>query len=360
MTGFAYRERVAALRRAMEGEGLAALAVTSAANRRYLTGFTGSAGIAWITPTDAALVVDSRYWEQAEAEAAPAGFRVVRQGPDGPVPVLQRLAAGPFGFERDHVSYGQVEAWRGAGLRPVPAPPLVDRMRWVKDPAELALIRRAVAVAEEALARVLPLVRPGVLEAELALELEFRMRRLGAEGVSFPPIVASGPRGALPHGRASDRRIGAGELVTLDFGAVVGGYASDVTRTFAVGQPPPEARALYAVVRRALEAGVAALRPGVRGTDVDAAARAVIDAAGHGPHFGHGLGHGVGLAAHEGPRLSRNAPDDVVPSGAVVTVEPGVYLPGWGGIRLEDMVLVGPGGAERLTRAPEELQVLGG
>lgn len=354
-----YEDRLAQLRRLLAAEGLSAFLVASAENRQYLTGFRGSAGLLWITQADAALLVDARYWEQAEAEVG-GRCRVVRQGPEGPLPELKRLAQQPFGFEAHIVPFSQVEAWRGAGLSPVPAPPLVERLRSCKNGEEMARIRQAVALAEEAIARVLPLLGPGMPEEEVALELEVRLRRLGAEAAAFPPVVASGPRAAWPHARASKRRLQAGDLVLVDAGAVVDGYCSDITRTYAVGEASEKARELYRVVRRAQQAAIAALGPGVRAVDADAAGRAVIEAAGYGDQFGHGMGHGVGLQVHEGPRLGRNAGEEVVPLGAVLTVEPGIYLPGWGGIRIEDVVVVGPEGAERLSEAPDELHVVGG
>jgi Xaa-Pro aminopeptidase len=341
-----------------------ALLVSDAAGRRYMTGFTGSSGVAWVTAADAALVVDSRYWEQAEEESASAGWRVVRQGREGLAAALVQLVkeAGVrrLGFAAEHVSFAQHEAWRAAlpGVELVAVPPLVDRLRQSKDATEVAAIRRAAQLTDDALAAVLPLVRPGAAEADLALEIEFQARRAGAEAAAFPFIVASGPRGSLPHGVASSRRLAAGDMVTFDIGVRWAGYHSDMTRTYAVGEPGVEARAVHRTVLDALDAGLAALRPGARGVDVDAAARARIDAAGHGEHFGHGLGHGVGLAVHEGPRLAATAGDDVVVEGAVVTLEPGIYLPGWGGIRIEDLVVVRSGGPEVLTRSPRDLLVL--
>lgn len=351
--------RLSLLRARMSAAGLPALLVTDAVNRRYLSGFTGSAGWLLVTATSAVLITDFRYEEQAQAEAAGWSVVVYRQ-PDRSETVLARILAeegiAALGFDPDAVSvtaHGRLaEALGGVELRP--APQLVTALRAVKDEGELALIRRAVAVAEEAFARLLPLVRPGRSERELALELEFLMRRLGAEAAAFDVIVVSGPRSSLPHGRPGERRIAPGDLVTFDFGARVGGYHSDVTRTLVVGKADARQREVYEVVRAAQAAALAAVREGVKAGEVDCAARAVIGAAGYGERFGHSTGHGLGLEVHEFPTLAPNR-EDRLAAGMVVTVEPGVYIPGWGGVRIEDTVIVTASGCEVLCRTPKEL-----
>jgi len=230
----------------------------------------------------------------------------------------------------------------------------LDRLRWQKDADEVAAIRRAAAIADAAFLEVLPLLRPGTTEREVAAALEYAMRRGGADGVAFATIVASGPRAALPHARATDRPIGRGEFVIVDFGAVVEGYHSDCTRTVVTAPASARHREVYAVVLDALEATLATLRAGMTGREADAVARERIVRAGYGEAFGHGLGHGVGLAVHEGPRLSPRE-EAVLPPGTVVTVEPGIYLAGWGGCRIEDLVVVADGAPEVLTQTPKAL-----
>jgi Xaa-Pro aminopeptidase len=336
-------------------EHLDALLVVKPENRRYLTGFTGSAGAVAIFPDRAFLLVDFRYLEQAGAEAP--GFSLVRikTAIYEPGAFLREQGVRRVGFEADAVTVAQ---WRQL-QEPAPGPEFVpleglDRLRWRKSAEEIALIRRAAEIGDAALRAVLPQVRPGVRERDLALELEYRMRRLGADGVAFDSIVASGPRSALPHGRAADRPIENGDLVTFDWGATVQGYHSDCTRTVVAGKATARQREIYHLVGEALTAALAGLRPGITGKEADALARDRIAAAGHGDDFGHGLGHGVGLAVHEGPTLSPRE-EAVLEPGVVVTVEPGIYLRGWGGVRLEDLVVLREHGPEILTTSPKEL-----
>lgn len=354
-------QRVEALRRRLAEENLDALLVTAPPNRAYLSGFTGSHGTLVITSSAAMLLTDSRYVEQASAQAP--GFEVRDEGADGLaalVETVKRLGPRRTGFEGRTVSVATLRQWE-EGLHDatalVPTEGLVEELRLVKDAGEVALLRRAAALADAGFEKLRELVRPGRKERDIALELEFFLRREGAEKAGFEFIVASGPRGSLPHGVASERVIAAGELVTVDFGCFVEGYTSDLTRTVAVGRPPERWREVYEVVRQAQEEGVAAVKPGRTGAEVDAAAREVIARAGFGDFFGHGLGHGVGREIHEGPRLRRTA-TEVLRPGMVVTVEPGIYLPGEGGVRIEDMVLVTEEGGERLTRARRDLVIL--
>lgn len=355
-------DRLGRLRRELAAAGAQALVVDSPFNRRYLSGFTGSDGLLWVTPADAALVVDFRYWEQARQQA-PA-WRLVRQDPGSrPEEALIRLcrSAGiaKLGVEGSHLPVQRYFEWRQSlGVELLALAPLVERLRAVKDAAEVAAVRQAAQLADAALAAVLPAVRPGAAEDDLALRFEFEARRRGAEGLSFPTIVASGPRGSLPHATPTGRRLQSGDLVTWDYGVRLEGYCSDATRTYALGEPGGEARAVHDLVLAALGAGLAAIRPGVRCADVDAAARAVIEAAGRGDQFGHGTGHGVGLEVHEAPRLSRQAGDSVLEAGMLVTVEPGVYVAGRLGVRVEELAVVRAAGPELLTGAPRELCIL--
>jgi Xaa-Pro aminopeptidase len=352
-------ERIARLRHLIAHQQLDAMLISKPENRRYLTGFTGSAGFALVTAAEALLLVDFRYVEQARAQAA--GCEVVtadRQFIDTLAEVVAARRLARIGFEADHLTVKQ-HAEFAQRLAPATLAAIdgVDRLRWVKDEAEIARIARAAAIADDAFRHVLPLLRPGAVEREIALELEVFMRRHGAEREAFETIVASGPRSALPHGRAADRQLQSGDFVTLDFGATVEGYVSDCTRTVVIGEASAKQREVYEIVRAAHAAALAGIRPGLTGREADALARSVIAQAGYGEAFGHSLGHGVGLAVHEGPTLSPRE-DAVLAAGHVVTVEPGIYLTGWGGVRIENLVVITADGCRSLTALPSELLVL--
>jgi Xaa-Pro aminopeptidase len=352
-------DHIAEARRYLSSCGVDALLLLKMENRRYVTGFTGSAGLVVVTASEALLAVDFRYEEQAVLQAPTC--QVLRGGAD-PVGVLveavRARAVRRVGFESEFVPYAQVERLREK-LAPVDLVPLpdVDRLRWVKDAEEIAVLSRAAEIADVACAYILERLRPGLTEREVAVDLEVFMRRAGAERVSFESVLASGPRSALPHGRATGRVMAAGDLVTLDFGAVYEGYASDITRTVVLGTPDDRQRQIYEIVREAQQRALEAIRPGVSGRQVDAAGRSVIAAAGFEGAFGHALGHGLGLDVHEGPRLSPRD-DTVLEAGMVLTVEPGIYLPGWGGVRIEDDVVVTAEGCRVLTHAPKDFRVL--
>ncbi len=352
-------DRMARARELLRAPAVDALLLQKPENRRYVTGFTGSAGLALLTAADAWLAVDFRYEEQAESEAST--WTIVRGGRDplgALAAALRDRAPRRIGFESEFVPYAQVERLREK-LAPAELAPLagVDRIRWVKDADEIAAIARAAEIADAGYGHLSELLRPGLSERAAALEMEIAMRRMGAERLAFEMVLASGPRSALPHGRATDRTLHAGDLVTIDFGAVWSGYCSDCTRTVVLGQADERQRRVHGVVLEALQASLAMIRAGVACRDVDARARAVIAAAGFGDAFGHSLGHGVGLDVHEGPRLSPQE-DAALEPGMVLTVEPGIYLPGWGGVRVEDLVVVTEDGCRVLTRAPREFQEL--
>ncbi|WP_347242011.1 Xaa-Pro peptidase family protein [Thermus sp.] len=336
----------------LEPLALDALLVTRPENVRYLSGFPHPEDAqVLVTEEGAFLLTDPRYPEAERESRIPA--KVLRREEREE---LYRNLRGRVGFEAEHLPYAALERLRE--LSPaewVPTKGVVERLRLRKTPEEVERIRKAQALAEEALAHVLPLLRPGVEEREIALEIEFFLKRRGAEP-AFPPIVASGARGALPHARASEKRLLGGELVTLDLGARVEGYHSDMTRTFALGRPKEELRRAYKAVEEALEAALAALAPGKPAKEVDALARKVLEGYGLDRHFVHSLGHGVGLAVHEGPGLSPYS-EEVLEPGMVVTVEPGVYLPGLGGVRLEELVLLTEKGPELLSRFPRDREV---
>ncbi|HTL05541.1 MAG TPA: Xaa-Pro peptidase family protein [Gemmatimonadales bacterium] len=358
MAGDRRGERQAKLRRRLEELSLDALLVTHSPNIRYLTGFTGSAGLLLLTQQRSALITDFRYAEQAPGETRGAADVLVEQRN-----LWDRLRAtlssGPrirFGFERDHLTVRDAERLSGvAGAEPVPVSDLVEALRCVKDPGEVAAIAGAAELAQAALAELLPTLKVGATERDIAARLEAGLRRRGSEWHPFRTIVASGPRSALPHAQASERAVARGEWLLLDFGAELDGYCADLTRTLVLGAAADgRQREVYEVVRAAQRKALTELRPGMSGREGDALARDLISAAGFGDAFGHSLGHGLGLEVHEAPRLALTA-QEALPAGAVVTVEPGIYLEGWGGVRLEDDVHLTPDGPRCLTDGRTEL-----
>ncbi|MBM3660726.1 MAG: aminopeptidase P family protein [Actinobacteria bacterium] len=353
--------RAGRVRAGFADAGIDALLVTRLPNVRYLTGFTGSAAMVALTVDGTLLVTDGRYAEQSRAQLAAAGVDarvVVGATHADQVQALAEFVAGSgrLGLEADGVTWAQQRDFTGrfAAHELVPTQDLVEGVRRVKEPAEVARIKAACAMADDALAEVLPTLADGPTEREFALALEFGMRRRGATKVSFDPIVAAGPNGALPHARPSERPIGRAELVVIDFGCIVDGYCSDMTRTVSVGDPGPEATRIWETVLASQQAGRAAVAPGVECAAVDGASRGVIDDAGYGEWFVHSTGHGVGLEIHEAPRVARTTTGTLAP-GYVVTVEPGVYLPDVGGVRIEDTLVVTSDGAVALTEFPKQL-----
>ena len=351
------KTRLAALRELLPSSSVDGLLITRPENRRYITGFTGSAGVALVSQNHAFFVTDFRYVEQATYQAPE--FQIVQHGlkiEDTLCQLAQEAGIGRLGFEKDVVTFKQHETLSSAlsGVRLVPCEGLVEALREVKDENETELIRQAEAIGDAAFSHILSIMKPGMTEIDVALELEWFMRKNGAEGIGFDVIVASGPRGAMPHGVASDKKLAQGDLVVLDFGAVYNGYRGDMTRTVSLGKATSLQRRVYDIVLRAQEAALEAIAPGKTGQEIDGIARGIIEEAGYGDNFGHGLGHGVGLAVHEEPRLSVTGTKELRP-GMVVTVEPGIYLPGLFGIRIEDLVVVQEGGVRNLTRSPKEL-----
>jgi Xaa-Pro aminopeptidase len=362
--------RVRLLAGELDGKGLDALLVDSLVDVRYVTGFSGSHALALVVADAAAaklgphrFLSDFRYATQS-AEQVPDVFeREIVTGE-----LLEALAAalahesGRLGFDEASLTvkaHRQLLELLGQDWELVACAGAVERLRAVKDAGEIARMRAASELADEALRTVLEGGLVGRSEREVAVELELRMVRLGAQAPAFPSIVAAGPHGALPHAQPRAQEIPRDVLVTIDWGAVHEGYCSDCTRTYATGEGiSAQAREIYELVLSAQEQGLAAVRAGLSGREVDAVARAVIEAAGHGEHFGHGLGHGVGMEIHEGPRLSRTAGEEPLRVGNVVTVEPGVYLPGVLGVRIEDLVVVGEDGPQVLTGLSKELTVV--
>ncbi len=347
--------RTASARRAIAEAGLDALVVSQPANIRYLCGYSGSAGLLLVTARGSDFLTDFRYQEQVKREVKGARCRIIRRD------LFTDLAGLPgirslrkVGFESQHLPFERYDFLRRNLKAVIPTAGLVERLRQTKQAAEIAAIAAAAAVADRAFAQIVREIKPGMTERAIAARLDFLLKSLGADRPSFETIVGSGPNGALPHARPGSRRVRQGDLIVLDFGAQRRGYCSDMTRTVAVGRPTDRQRHIYGIVRDAQLAGLKAVRAGVSGKAADAAARGVIAAAGYGERYGHGLGHGVGLEVHELPRLGKLS-DNVLAEGAVVTVEPGIYLPGWGGVRIEDLVAVTRSGNRVLSRSTKEL-----
>ena len=340
------------MRDRLAAQGLDTVVVQSLPNIRYLTGFTGSSALLLLRAGDAVLVTDFRYAAQAPREAGNSARVEIDQVNvwDRLKRVLAEHSGGTAGFEAHIATVRERERLEGLGPRRWEATSeLVEGLRLIKDPGEIAAIRAAAALAQEALGEFLPTVRVGQTEFSLAARLESALRTRGSEWHPFPTIVASGARSALPHARTSGRTVGRGEWLLLDFGAQVDGYCADLTRTVVVGGRADERqRAVYEIVQQAQRRAIENLRAGLSGREADGLAREVIAQRGYGEAFGHSLGHGLGLEVHEAPRLSPTT-DTPLPANAVVTVEPGIYLPGWGGVRLEDDVRLTADGAELLS-----------
>jgi Xaa-Pro aminopeptidase len=352
--------RLSALRQKMAEQKLDAMLVTQAENRRYLSGFTGSAGYLFISATQAHLATDSRYWEQVGQQAADFTLAKIEAGKSNQLfaDLVRATGATRVSYEAGDLTMANYRELQKA-LRPdraraiarlVPTKGLVEGLRAIKDAAELALIEQAVALGDAAFAYGVRHMQPGMTEKQAAWEIERYLREHGAEGVAFELIVASGPNGAMPHARPSDRVIQAGEPIVIDMGCRIDGYNSDLTRTIVLGEPSEKFREVYAIVLKAQLAAEAALRAGPKGKEIDAVARQIIVETGYGDYFGHGLGHGVGLAVHEEPGLGKLGEKMLQPN-MVCTIEPGIYLPGEFGVRIEDMAVVTADGCRVLTKA---------
>jgi Xaa-Pro aminopeptidase len=347
--------RLTGLRRLLREQELDAILISQPENRRYLSGFTGSAGWLIISAEQALLATDFRYFEQVGRQAPAFELAKIKtRFPDLLPELLSGLGVGRLGFESQHMTVDQLYTLSQAaeGVEFVPLKDTVETLRAVKDEDEIDALRRSVALTDAAFAHLLEMIRPGMTEREVAWEIEATMRTHGATRVAFDLIVAAGPNGALPHARPGDQTIQPGDPVVVDIGCVVDGYCSDMTRTFCLGQPSARYLEVWEIVLQAQEAAAAAIRAGVSGVQADTAARDVIAGAGYGEYFGHSLGHGVGLAVHEGPRASQLS-EDILEAGMSLTVEPGIYLPGEFGVRLEDLVIVGENGIEILTNTPK-------
>ena len=347
--------RLTKLRASLPEHEIDAILISQPQNRRYLSGFTGSAGILVITADRAVIATDFRYYEQVGREAP--GFelaKITTRVQDLLPEILADLSVKRLGFESQHVTVEQLNTMSAAteGVEWLSLENTVEKIRAVKDRDEIDALRRSSALNDAAFAHLLEVIRPGMTEREAAWEIEAYMRSHGASKVAFDLIVAAGPNGALPHARPGDRAIETGAPVVVDIGCVLDDYCSDMTRTFCLGEPPARYLEVWNLVLQAQEAAKAVLRAGATGVQADAAARDLIAGAGYGDYFGHGLGHGVGLAVHEGPRASRLS-EDTFEAGMSLTVEPGIYLPGEFGVRIEDLVIIGQDGIEILSNTPK-------
>jgi len=355
-----FDERRARLRERMDRVRVKYLLVSKPVDIFHLCGFKGSAGVLLVGPRGARLWVDPRYTLQAREQSRGAEVIETREALSKTVGAwVRRARAAAIGYQEAHLTWADFSGFRraakgkGSGPRWNAMGSTLDELRMVKDRWEVERIRRAGTLTATVFREVLPLIKPGVPECDLAAEIEYRMKRSGADGPAFETIVASGPRGAWPHARASGRRLAGGELVIFDLGAILAGYAADMTRTLYLGAPTRRARRLYESVAAAQRATVEGLRPGLRAGEADAIAREVLAQRGLGDLFTHSTGHGVGLEVHERPRLGRGD-QTPMPAGSVVTVEPGVYVEGYGGVRIEDTVLIADHGPEVLTPAEKD------
>ncbi len=354
-------DRVQRLRDALAERELGGLLVSNAQNRRYLSGFTGSAGHLLITPSDAMIATDFRYYEQS-ATQAPA-FRLVKMlgGFDAWVPaLLAGLGGAKIGIESADMTvsvHGQlrkaiVDLPEGDRVELVPTTNVVEGLRQLKEPGEVAALQRAVDLGDAAFTDVAERIEPGWTEKQVAWEIEKYIREHGGDALSFDTIVAGGPWGAMPHAYPRDRKLEAGEGVVIDMGCDVGGYMSDLTRTIFLGKPDDQFKKIYDIVLTAQLTAKEMVKPGMTGGETHMIAHNIIDAAGYGETFGHGLGHGIGLQVHEAPRVGKTS-DDVLGDSMVFTIEPGIYVTGWGGVRIEDMVVLEGGKARVMSRAPK-------
>ncbi|MDJ0332302.1 MULTISPECIES: Xaa-Pro peptidase family protein [Planococcus] len=351
--------KIQKLRTEMNSRNIEALLITSSFNLRYITGFTGTAGLAIVTQEKAVFITDFRYTEQANDQVE--DFVVVQAEKnltDEAIKTVKSLAIQTLAFEQDHMTYATAMQYKSKmDIELQPVSDLVEKIRMVKTPEEITILKAAAKIADDAFEHICGFIRPGLTELEVSNELEFFMRKQGATSSSFDIIVASGLRSALPHGVATDKIIEKGDMVTLDFGALYNGYISDITRTVAVGQPSEKMKEVYDVVLKAQELGVEKIGPGMSGIEADAIARDYIKSKGYGDAFGHSTGHGIGLEVHEGPGLSFKS-ETILDPNMAVTVEPGIYLPGIGGVRIEDDILITESGNERLTNSTKELRIL--
>ncbi|WP_239706318.1 MULTISPECIES: aminopeptidase P family protein [unclassified Mammaliicoccus] len=346
------------LRKVMEQKGLDAIVVLSPYNRRYLSGFTGTSGSLLITQDTKQLITDFRYIQQANSQAE--DFEIINQ--NGPMinKINELIQHGNYknvGVEADLITYNEYQALNTDEVQLSSIEGVIETIRMIKDDFEIKQIQKAADIVDETYEHILKWVKPGMTENEVNNEMEMFMRNKGATCSSFDTIVASGHRGALPHGVASNKVIEEGDMITLDFGALYEGYVSDITRTFAIGEPKEEMKKIYNIVLESQLAALEQIKPGMTGKEADSIARDIISSYGYGEQFGHSLGHGIGLEVHEGPALSQKS-DIVLEENMCVTLEPGIYVEGLGGVRIEDDVLVTKNGLQRFTKSTKDLIIL--
>ncbi len=353
-------DKLAKLRESFDGLGIDGILITDSYNRRYLTDFTGSAGTVFVTKTDAYLLVDFRYVSQANAQVTHFTVKKIDRTIifEEISALAENLGIKKLGFEQQHQSYyyySQLVKSLKADL--VPVSNVVEKLRMIKNESEIAILKKAAEISDAAFEHILTYIRPGRTEIEIANELEFHMRKLGATSSSFDIIVASGVRSALPHGVASEKVVEKGDMITLDFGAYYQGYCSDMTRTIAVGEPNPKLKEIYSIVLGALENALSGIKVGMTGKEADALTRKLISDKGYGDNYGHGMGHGIGLFIHEDIFMNPTC-EQYIEEGMVLTVEPGIYIPELGGVRIEDDIIMKKDGIEIITKSQKELIIL--
>jgi Xaa-Pro aminopeptidase len=352
-------EKIERLRSNFSKLGIDGMLITSPYNRRYMANFTGTSGVVLISADHAQFITDFRYVEQATKQCQ--GFEIIKFSGSIPQEVAQqvkKLGINKLGFEEDFVTFSAHKTFKSEiNAELVPVSGAIEKLRLIKTDSEIKILKVAADIADAAFKHILDFLRPGLNELEVSNELEFFMRKAGATSSSFDTIVASGHRSALPHGVASDKVIEAGDFVTLDYGAYYNGYVSDITRTVAVGKPDEKLKEIYEIVLESQLRGMNGFKPGMTGKEADALTRDYIAEKGYGEYYGHSAGHGIGLEVHEGPALSVKS-DFILEPGMVVTCEPGIYIPGLGGVRIEDDTLITMGGNEALTHSTKELIIL--
>ncbi|AIM15572.1 MULTISPECIES: Xaa-Pro peptidase family protein [Neobacillus] len=352
-------EKLEKLRSTFSAQGIDGILITSPYNRRYISNFTGSSGVILISVDQALFITDFRYVEQAQKQCV--GFEIIKYSESFPNEVAKqakRLGIQKLGFEEEYVTYSSFKSYeKEVEAELIPISGVIEKLRLIKTNAEIKILKEAADIADAAFKHILDFIRPGKTELEVSNELEFFMRKAGATSSSFDIIVASGYRSALPHGVASNKVIEKGDMVTLDFGAYYKGYVSDITRTVSVGEPDAKLKEIYQIVLEAQQRGMDGIKPGMTGKEADALTRDYISEKGYGEYFGHSTGHGIGLEIHEGPALSSKS-DIILEPGMVVTVEPGIYIPGLGGVRIEDDTLITNDHNETLTHSTKELIIL--
>ena len=353
-----FKKRIIKLRESMNKKGIDAVLLVGDANRNYLSGFTGDESFSVITADKAFFITDSRFTEQAKQQVK--DYEILEYSKnttfgDFLADLLNKNNVNKLGFEEDVISFSTYSLYKSkVSCELVPMEGMVEEIRIIKDESELEVLRKAAEIGDKAFDHIIKFIKPGMTEIEIGLELEFFMKKLGATSLSFPSIVASGVRSSLPHGIATEKVVNNGEFLTLDYGCVYEGYCSDMTRTIVIGEPTEKMIEIYNIVLEAQERALKAFKPGVPAIDVDKVARDYITEKGYGSNFGHSLGHGVGRQIHEAPMVGyRNAKE--LQAGMVVTDEPGIYIPGFGGVRIEDLLLIKEDGIEIMSKSPKQL-----